>query len=685
MPTRDRNKRRKSCGSVTQTLERVSTDLKALSFERTPNSGSAPTSRKKPRRQQLPPSAILHAQRKGSAPSHCHSPNTNRGRCTGGKSCASPQTLGLRQQCRYRAILFSCNQCPKSFEGKANYLRHILVHTGERPHCCLVCDRGFSQMVNLQRHMKIHSRKRGSPATAPRHQTEVSGQLRLEDSGVKRGLKPQSFFSLDQEGQESSAIDRSLAEILAPLRSELDRIGIIAEGDRSSPSGLVVSNDAGGNPALEEQPEGGTGSSVYQCPKCSRRFTCKASLNRHLKVHTGEKPYSCPVCGCKFNQESNCQRHQQLHLSQGRLKKRGSVRKSDGHYWTTMPLGQDDEARETVADGSQLLVDTGIVENQMESEDENFRETCRAAESICKFSLDELNMGGELGQIMEKIGAERENEELSCLDQHLKTQHLNEAGTVDLLGPGVNPSTEGIGLSGSNTQCHQCGRNFHSRANLKKHMLIHSGRRPYSCPDCGQTFNQSGNALRHQRSHYRGRSALKSSNKGEGAVKRRKKTRKRSQNVRLRAKIIVECQGSSSAHPCLETKEQENVKEGINESSEPEDLGSTPAGQPAFHSFLCYVCGLGFLSKGSLEIHERGHKENEQPYDCNRRERRFHCPRCGRGFAHMQNVSRHLLVHTGEKPWHCGDCGRRFNQASNLNRHCRTQGHQVAAAERTGK
>lgn len=550
--------------------------------------------------------------------------------------------------------------------------------------------------------MKIHSRKRASPAPAPLHQSQVSEQLKLVDCVQKN-----SFFLLEQEGQESSAMDGSLAEILAPLRSELDRIGLLAEGEGSSPTVLVLSSVAGVNFELEEQPEVEPRNDVHKCPKCSRQFTCKSHLSRHWKVHTGERPYGCPVCGRKFNQESNCQRHQQLHLHQGRLNKRGS----------------------------QLVVDSGIVGNQMEGEiDEDLRETCRAAESLCKLSSDELNMGGEgakerdgteeemnkysmqghqsatrtahcqnldsvtemgeekqtleqrfgflhenkgpakqvplceispqvaelsltqnsnafplaradgqassstlpidsglemtaeIGireiqvresgaekprvpavdvssgdrrevwasreleqsdrgameaceeenaerddrtegeicrkgeeQIIEKIGKEGENEELclkayeppgqtivcplcglavsalSCLEQHLKTRHPNVVITIDVMSPPVNPNRKAVGTSGSDTQCPQCGRSFYSRSNLKKHMLVHSGRRPYSCPDCGQKFNQSGNVLRHQRSHHH-----KASTQGEAAMASQRKTnptRKRSQNMRLRGRL----------------------------------------------------------------------------------------------------------------------------------------------------
>mmetsp|Transcript_18220 Transcript_18220/g.44735 ORF Transcript_18220/g.44735 Transcript_18220/m.44735 type:complete len:324 (-) Transcript_18220:9-980(-) len=47
---------------------------------------------------------------------------------------------------------------------------------------------------------------------------------------------------------------------------------------------------------------------------CSKAFTQKEALNRHVRTHTGEQPYCCPQCGRKFNVLSSLKRHMKLHL-----------------------------------------------------------------------------------------------------------------------------------------------------------------------------------------------------------------------------------------------------------------------------------------------------------------------------------------------------------------------------------
>ena len=51
-------------------------------------------------------------------------------------------------------------------------------------------------------------------------------------------------------------------------------------------------------------------------------------------------------------------------------------------------------------------------------------------------------------------------------------------------------------------QCSYCAKSFHKKANMKVHLNIHTGEKPYSCVLCGRAFGGASNLYHHKKKHH---------------------------------------------------------------------------------------------------------------------------------------------------------------------------------------
>ncbi|GBM22856.1 Zinc finger protein 569 [Araneus ventricosus] len=217
--------------------------------------------------------------------------------------------------------------------------------------------------------------------------------------------------------------------------------------------------------------------------------------------------------------------------------------------------------------------------------------------------------------------------------------------------------------------CPHCEFSSRYYTSVKNHILIHTGEKPFKCSYCGKSFNQKN-------SKY---SVLKTKN----------------------SKFYA-CRFCGYSSP-FETNMRNHI--------------ATHTGE---HPFSCWICGKAFAQKTTLNNHVISHSF-KIPHKCHicgkglKQELTLHlqisshyvpfkiltvgfetcftevfffayakgfkvqklpdnhrCPFCDYSSRIVSNVKQHILTHTGERPYICIHCGKDFIQKGNWKTHLRT-------------
>ena len=90
-----------------------------------------------------------------------------------------------------------CNVCDKKFLKPSQLVRHMRVHTGERPFACLMCRKSFNQKNSLQIHMKKHTGERPHVCPYCQYAFTQKGNLKTHIQRNHSSLEKPSELSVD--------------------------------------------------------------------------------------------------------------------------------------------------------------------------------------------------------------------------------------------------------------------------------------------------------------------------------------------------------------------------------------------------------------------------------------------------------------------------------------------------------
>jgi KRAB domain-containing zinc finger protein len=265
----------------------------------------------------------------------------------------------------------------------------------------------------------------------------------------------------------------------------------------------------------------------FRCEQCEKAFKTSSDLKRHTLVHAQVRQFACDRCDKRFARRQDLQRHL---VSHGVITLSSAAAAADGDQPSSpapKPLGPAPSTPCAIvvdqATGQQRFACTYPGCGQTYSHRPNLTRHRKNAHKDALATLATTTTPSTSTTISSSSGDEAQSSSSSSSSAPTSTGVVVQDATTgrfvcDYVGcgksftlrnnlarhrnthaPATTTTTPGRAARRSH-QCLECDRSFAQSGDLKRHMSVHSGERPFRCHLCEQAFRQKAHLAAHLRS-----------------------------------------------------------------------------------------------------------------------------------------------------------------------------------------